>query len=257
MLLDLKSIHFTRGDKVILNDVNWKMPRGTHWAVLGKNGSGKTSLLRIATGYEWATTGTVRVLGNQFGRVDIREVRKHIGWVTQSLFRDLPGAVPVREHVLSGKFSSYGLWDKVNPRDERRALELMRQQGLENLAEKPFSLLSQGEKQRTLLARALMADSKLLIFDEPCTGLDPSAREIFLTRLETLARSSDAAGQILVTHHIEEITPHFTHALILKDGKVLASGRTDDVLTAEILAEAFDLNAQVERHNQRFWLKVG
>ena len=256
MILDLTAIDFIRGKNVILNAVNWRMPKGTHWAVLGKNGSGKTSLLRVATGYEWATAGTVRVLGDQFGQVDIREVRKKIGWVTQSLFRDLPGAIPVREQVLSGKFSSYGLWDRVTPDDERRAGELMEQLGIDRLAEKPFAPLSQGEKQRTLLARALMAESRLLIFDEPCTGLDPSARESLLARLESLAQSPDSPGQILVTHHIEEITPHFTHALILKDGQVLASGPTDDVLTSDVLSEAFDLRAQVERHNNRFWLKV-
>ncbi len=252
-IVALKEISLFRGHQTILDNISWTIKKGEHWAVVGANGAGKTSLLRIVAGYLWPSKGEVMVLGRRYGKSDLRELRRHIGWISQELLAEIPPTQRVINAVISGKYASFGLWVEPEKEDYKRAILLLERLDILQLAQRPFSTLSQGEKQRTLLARALMAKPDLLVLDEPLSGLDLTTREQFLFDLERIAPS---ATVILVTHHIEEITPLFTHVLLLKEGHVLAQGGKEEVLTNNLLSQTFDLNIYVQRRFGRFWITI-
>jgi iron complex transport system ATP-binding protein len=255
-IVELSKIVVVRGGTTILSDISWQIEQGQHWAVLGANGSGKTTLLKVVTGYEWPTDGVVTVLRQQYGRCNLSELRKAIGWVSSSIEQRMPQRDSALEIVVSGFYASLGLYREPTVEEWDRARTALLAVGGRAYEGRPFGLLSQGEQQRVLIARALVNRPELLILDEPCAGLDPAAREEFLLDLGRLACSPDAPGILLVTHHIEEIGPWIDHILVLKNGRTLAYGRTEAVLSGQVLGEAFGCECAVERLDQRYRLRV-
>jgi iron complex transport system ATP-binding protein len=241
---------------VILDGISWRVLPGEHWVILGANGSGKTSLLSALTGYLTPSSGRISVLNRDYGRSDWRELRKEIGLVSSSIRQLMANDEPAVETVISGKYAMIDFWGKASPEDHRQARKILREIECEYLAERPWLVLSQGERQRVLIGRALMAKPRLLILDEPCAGLDPAAREQFLSFLHRLGRAKNSPTLVLVTHHVEEIMPGFSHMLILKSGKVLASGKTEDHLTGKMLSEAFETPICMRKTNGRFSISV-
>jgi len=250
-ILDVSRLRIERGQTVILDDISWRVGRGQHWVILGPNGCGKTSLLRSITGYFPPTNGDVSVLGRTYGECDWRDLRLQIGIVTSALQASIPPAEPAIETVISGKYAQLDLWMKTTRADKAAALKLLRFIGAARLARREWLCLSQGERQRVLIARALMAKPRLLILDEPCASLDPVAREHFLAFIEKLARRRASPALVLVTHHVGEITPAFTHALLLREGKVLAQGPIAATLTSRALTQAFGVPMRLVRKGRR------
>jgi iron complex transport system ATP-binding protein len=258
-VIRMESVSCRRGDTTILNDLNWTVEPGQHWAIIGSNGAGKTTLLNIVNGYTWPTTGTVEVLGETFGRVNMSELRTRIGWVSSSMTEHVYQSRPEEralDVVISGKYASIGIWTDKSVDDDEQALEILEMFQCAHLADQPFHILSQGEKQRILIARAWMAKPELLILDEPCTGLDIKARETLLRTIESLYRQNHGPTLLYVTHHPEEVLPLFSHALVLKQGKVLASGEKGHVLTSALLSKAFDVEVDVAWQANRPWVHV-
>lgn len=257
-ILEVNHLRVARGKTTILDDVNWSVRPGEHWVILGANGSGKTSMLKALTGYLSPTAGGLTLLGRRYGTCDWRDLRLKIGVVMSAFSASIPPAEPAVDTVVSGKFAQLDLWHRGTRADRTVALRLLRSSGLGELAHREWLYLSQGERQRVLIARALMARPELLILDEPCAGLDPVARENFLRFIEGLARKSGrrSPALVLVTHHVEEITPAFTHALLLREGRVLAAGPRNDVLTSENLAATFGAPLRLARAGERYRLDV-
>ena len=255
-ILEVTHLRIHRSGTVILDDISWRIERGQHWVIIGANGSGKTSLLSALTGYFMPTAGEIVVLGHRFGHADWRELRQHIGLVSSSIRQMMADTEPALETVVSGKFAMIDFWGRITRADRARALQLLRQTECVQLAERPWMVLSQGERQRVLIGRALMANPRLLILDEPCAGLDPAAREHFLQFLQRLGSRRDAPTLVLVTHHVEEIMPVFSHVLILESGRVLASGKKSSVLTARNLSRAFHAEIRLKQEAGRHTLTV-
>ena len=239
LVLEVRGLRVTRGRNTILDGINWRVEHGQHWVILGANGSGKTSLLSALTAYLTPSAGTVEVLGAAYGRTDWRELRKHVGLVSSSIRQMIGDEATALEVVVSGKEATLNFWGKLRPADRARGLALLRQVEGGKLAERPWAVLSQGERQRVLIARALMAQPPLLILDEPCAGLDPVARGRFVRFLDRLGRKRGAPALVLVTHHVEEIAPVFTHALLLRAGRVTAAGPIRATLTTAGLERVF------------------
>ncbi|MDQ8736684.1 ABC transporter ATP-binding protein [Paenibacillus sp. LHD-38] len=256
MIIDIQNVSWDRSDKHILRNINWQVKDGEHWCLLGLNGSGKTTLLNMINGYIWPTEGRMSVLGNPFGEFDLRELRKMIGWVSTSLQQKLYGSETAIKIVLSGKFATIGLYDQTDAEDNERAEELMRSLGCTALINRTYDTLSQGERQRVLIARALMASPKLLILDEPCTGLDVFSREQLLQMIAAVANEKHAPTIIYVTHHVEEILPCFTKTLLIKEGQVFAANDTTDVLTSELMSDFFSVPVEIKKRDGRNWLSV-
>ncbi|WP_270171351.1 ABC transporter ATP-binding protein [Paenibacillus sp. SYP-B4298] len=254
-MIYLNDLYLRREERVILDGVTIQMNPGEHWVILGKNGSGKTTLLEMMTGYMFPSSGTVEVLGNRYGQCDVREVRKQIGYISQSLIEKLALADRVWEVVATGAFAFLRFYQEIPQEVQERAYGLLQSMGIGHLAEQSLGTLSQGERKKALLARALMADPKLLILDEPCAGLDLFEREKLLKELNRLSQESMTA--VYVTHHIEEIIPLFTHVALIHEGKVAAAGPKREVLTDELLSQAYDVPIQVEWTYDRPWIKVG
>jgi iron complex transport system ATP-binding protein len=251
--LQLTNVGLVRGETVILDDINWTVSAGERWIVLGANGSGKTSLIRIASLYLHPSTGDVDVLGQRLGRVDVRRHRRRIG-VASSSFADLlrPGLTAM-EIVMTAKNAALEpWWHEYDENDRARATELLDRFGCAALAEHAFSTLSSGERQRVQLARTLMTDPGLLLLDEPTAGLDLGGREDLVRRLSALAADPTTPATILVTHHVDEIPPGYDHVLMLRDGHVTARGPIDEVLTSTALSECFGIEVALERRRDRW-----
>jgi iron complex transport system ATP-binding protein len=243
-------------DAVILDAIDWTVARGDHWAILGANGSGKTSLLSTLTGYMPLTAGEISVLGETYGRTDWRDLRKRIGIVSSSVHQLMAGHENTLDTIISGRHAMIGMWGETAADERAQALRIMRQVEVAALRDRPWRVLSQGERQRVLIGRALMARPQLLILDEPCAGLDPVAREHFLQFIERLAHRRSAPTLVLVTHHVEELMPAFSHVLVLKGGRVLAAGAKAKVLTSATLSRAFDASVRLQRKRGRYSLAV-
>lgn len=254
-IFTLEKIHLRRNGKEILDGVDWRMGRGEHWAVIGANGSGKTTLLQIVGGVLFPTSGTATVLGRRFGSCDLFALRRRIGWVSSALLQRMPPAETARDIVISGLRATFGLVYEYTAADREKAAARLAQVGLGDRLEAEFGILSQGEQQKALFARCLMPEPELLILDEACSGLDLAARESFLRVVGDVV-AGGAAGVVMVTHHIEEIPPGITHALVLKEGRVLAAGPLEEALGSEVLSEAFGLRVTTERRGGRFWARV-
>jgi iron complex transport system ATP-binding protein len=255
-ILEISKLRIERGGTVILDGVNWRVARGQHWVILGANGSGKTSLLSALTGYLMPTSGEIFLLGKIYGQSDWRELRKQIGIVSSSVRQMMADDEPALETVASGKYAMIDFWGQVSRAEKSQALKLLRQVECEYLAERPWRVLSQGERQRVLIGRALMARPRVLILDEPCAGLDPAAREHFLQFIQRLGAQENSPTLVLVTHHVEEIMPVFSHLLVLKNGKVLAAGKKSAVLYSKNLSDAFTTRIKLQQTENRYALKV-
>jgi len=252
-VLFLNNVSFIRDGSIILHEISLCIRPGEHWAIIGQNGSGKTSLISIINGYHRPSEGKAEVLGRRFGSADLRELRKHIGECSSEIKDMIHEWESVREIVLSGRFGSIGLYERPSPEHQERADELLEFFGLSQIQDRSFRTLSSGEQQKTVIARSLMPEPELLVLDEPCAGLDPKAREELLGALQNLCSMNGCPTLIYITHHIEEIIPAVTHALALRKGEVIAKGTRKDVLTGEVLSRTFDMGMDVLERDGRLW----
>jgi iron complex transport system ATP-binding protein len=253
VVIDVDRVSVTRGGADLLHDVSWRVELDERWVVLGPNGAGKTTLLNLASGRLHPTRGTVRVLGERLGRVDLAELHPRVGLSTVALHDRIPPDEVVRDVVVTAAWGVVGRFREDYDRtDIARGLALLDQLGVAALAERPYGTLSEGERKRVQIARALMTDPELLLLDEPAAGLDLGGREDLVRRLAELAADPDAPALVLVTHHVEEIPPGFTHALLLREGSVVTQGLLDPTVTGENLTKTFGVGLRVTHADGRF-----
>ncbi|MET8974187.1 ATP-binding cassette domain-containing protein [Streptomyces sp. NPDC004539] len=253
LVLHAEDTHVVRDGRPILQEVTLRVRAGEHWALLGANGAGKSTLLGLLGARVHPTHGTVDVLGSRLGRVDVRDLRSYVGHVDPR--HPLHDPLTVHEVILTGVTNSVAplpRW-RPTPQQRERAAELAGTLGLAALGDARWPTLSQGQRGRTLIARALMPSPRLLLLDEPATGLDLPGREQLIGALGTLAEEHPALATVLVTHHLEELPPHTTHALLLRDGRTLAQGPAPEVLTADLVGKCFDLPLTLDRHDDGRW----
>lgn len=252
MTIVLENVSLKRNGQWILKDINWNVQKGEHWVLFGLNGAGKTALLNLLNGYYFPTTGRVTILDKEFGKVDIGEhVRKKIGLVSSSLQEKFYRTDSAFEIVLSGAFTSIGLYEKPTDEMRQKAISILNQLGCIEYADREYETLSQGERQRILIARALMNDPEILILDEPTNGLDFIARERLLETVEKIATAQLGPNLLYVTHHVEEILPVFEKTLLLKKGKVFSTGKTVEMISEEVLSQFLEMDVNVTWNNDR------
>ncbi|MDW3846434.1 ABC transporter ATP-binding protein [Micromonospora sp. BRA006-A] len=253
LVVSLDGVVVKRSGTALVHDVDWRVELDERWVVLGPNGAGKTTLLNLAAGRLHPTSGVAHVLGERIGRTDVNELRTRIGLSTATLAERIPAEERVVDVVVTAAWSVVGRWRESYDRtDVARAAALLRQLGVGHLTDRTYGTLSEGERKRVQIARALMTDPELLLLDEPAAGLDLGGREDLVARLAELAYDPDAPAMVLVTHHVEEIPPGFTHALLLREGAVVAQGLLADVLTADNLSKTFGLPLVVTRSGDRW-----
>ena len=256
-ILELSDISVRRGDRVILGPLNWQVLEGERWVILGPNGAGKTTLLQICSSLIHPTTGEINILGEKLGKVDVFELRTRIGLTSSALVEQLPPDELVMDVVLTAAYAMLGRWqEKYDLWDESRAMALLTALGVRELGERLFCSLSEGEKKRVQIARALMADPELLLLDEPASSLDLGGREDLLRRIESLSKDPLAPATVIVTHHIEEIPVGTTHALLLREGAVVAQGEVASVITDQNLTQAYGLAITVQTEGGRFFARA-
>jgi iron complex transport system ATP-binding protein len=256
-ILQLSDISVRRGDRVILGPLNWQVLEGQRWVILGPNGAGKTTLLQICSSLIHPTTGEIHILGEKLGRVDVFELRTRIGLTSSALVEQISPDELVMDVVLTAAYAMLGRWqEKYDLWDESRAMALLTALGVRELGERLFGSLSEGEKKRVQIARALMADPELLLLDEPASSLDLGGREDLLRRIESLSRDPLAPATVIVTHHIEEIPVGTTHALLLRDGVAVAQGEVASVITDQNLTQAYGLAITVQTEGGRFFARA-
>ena len=249
----MTGVDVVRGETYLLRGVDWTVEADHRWVVLGPNGAGKTTLLQLAAAQLHPTRGEVRLLGETLGAVDVFELRPRIGLTSAALAQRIAPSEKTGDIVVSAGYAVVGRWrERYDVHDLTRAGMLMQQWGVEQYANRPFGTLSEGERKRTQIARALMPDPELLLLDEPGAGLDLGGREDLVARLSDLARYHYAPAQVLVTHHVEEIPPGFTHGLLLREGRVVAAGLLTDVLTPDLLSVTFGLPLLLDRQGDRW-----
>jgi iron complex transport system ATP-binding protein len=253
-MISLQHLSLRREESLILDDVSLEVKEGENWVILGRNGSGKTTLLEIMTGYLFPSKGSVEVLGYKYGQCDLREVRKEIGYIGPSLMEKMSLEDPVWEIVATGAFAFLRFYETIPNAVREKAISMLEDMNLGNLALHPFGTLSQGERKKAMLARCLMADPKLLIMDEPCAGLDLYEREKMLAEVDKLRKRN--VSVVYVTHHVEEIVPLFTHVALIRDGKLAGSGPKEEVLTKEMILATYDIPVDVEWDSGRPWIKI-
>jgi iron complex transport system ATP-binding protein len=252
-VVGLRGVSVIRSGNLLLDRVDLRVAHGERWVLLGPNGSGKTTLMSVAASYLWPSRGSVSILGRAVGTVDVRELRKHIGIVSAALEARIPAQLTSMDVVVAGASGATApWWDRPTRTTRARAAELIDLVGCTALEDRRFELLSSGEKQRVQIARALMPDPVLLLLDEPAAGLDLGARETLGVLLARLNADPRLAAIVVATHHVEEIAPGTTHALLLRSGRVVASGIVDETVTGGALSEAFGLQLRVERIGTRF-----
>ena len=257
MILRLSAVSVRRGGRTILGPIDWSIKAGERWIVFGPNGSGKTTLVHVASTYLWPSSGTVEVLGETIGRVDARELRRQVGYAGAGLESAIDSGLSARDVVMTARHAALGpWWHDYTDADRARAAELLATIGIGDLTDRPFGLLSTGERRRVQIARALMPDPDLLILDEPASSLDLGAREALVRDLGRLAAAGTPQAIVLVTHHVEEVPRGFGHALVLAEGRAVAAGAIDEALTGATLTSAFGLPISLEHSDGRFraWL---
>jgi len=252
-LLSVHNLQVSRGNTRILSGITWRICEGEHWAILGANGSGKTALLSAIMAYLTPSYGEIRLLGRNYGSDDWPELRKVIGIVSSALTRQIPPDETALDTVLSGENAQIGYWNRRRSAHETKAKRCLAQMGVSRLAGRPWGVLSQGERQKVFIARALMTDPRLLILDEPCAGLDPVARVHFLQSMRRLASKKRGPAMILVTHHVEEIIPEISHVLVLQRGRSLAAGPVPHILKSSVLTEAFGSPIKITGYRTTGW----
>jgi iron complex transport system ATP-binding protein len=256
-ILDLSDVTVRRGERIILGPLNWQVLEGQRWVVLGPNGAGKTTLLQICSSLIHPTTGQIKILGEQLGKVDVFELRTRIGLTSSALVEYISPDELVMDVVLTAAYAMLGRWqEKYDLWDESRAMALLTALGVRELGERLFGSLSEGEKKRVQIARALMADPELLLLDEPASSLDLGGREDLLKRIATFASDLLAPATVIVTHHIEEIPTGTTHALLLREGAVIAQGDVGSVITDSNLTMAYGLPITVTAEGGRFFARA-
>jgi len=255
-VLAMQGVSVTRGHRQILGPLDFQIRSGERWVILGPNGAGKSTLLNILATRVFPTAGTVKILDQEMGKVDLFELRTRIGICASLLAEDIPDDELVRDVVLTAAYAVLGRWNEIYDLwDESRAVALLTTFGVREMADRRYYTLSDGEKKRVQIARALMADPELLLLDEPTAGLDLGGREDLLRRFATFSTDPLAPASIVVTHHIEEIPVGTTHALILKDGGIAVSGPIADVITTEHMSAVFGVNILVSAENGRFFAR--
>lgn len=246
-VVDLAGVRVRRGQRWLLDGIDLQVGTRDRWVVIGPNGAGKTTVLSIIAARLFPTSGTVRILGEELGAVDVGDLRAQIGWASSALIGQIPSEESVRDVVLTGAYAYTGRWrEDYETSDLRRAQQLMWAWGVDHLADRTFGSLSEGERKRTMIARALMPDPELLLLDEPGAGLDLGGREDLVRRLRLLATDTTAPAIIMVTHHVEEIPPGFTHAMVISQGRCVAAGSIGEVVTSEVLSSAFGMPIDVD-----------
>ncbi|HKS00790.1 MAG TPA: ABC transporter ATP-binding protein [Arthrobacter sp.] len=252
-VLEMAAVSVVRGAKTLLSKVDWQVREGERWVILGPNGAGKTTLLQIAAARLHPTSGVAGILDESLGKVDVFELRPRIGLSSAALATQIPEYENVLNVVVTAAYGVTGRWrEGYEKDDERRAFALLNDWGMGPLLNRKFSTLSEGERKRVQIARALMTDPELLLLDEPAAGLDLGGREDLVHRLSQLAMDEDAPAIVLVTHHLEEVPPGFTHAMLMRDGEVVAAGPVDEVLTSGNLSETFGLPLDVSVNAGRY-----
>jgi iron complex transport system ATP-binding protein len=255
-VLQFSAVTVRRGRKALVDRIDWTVEIDERWAILGPNGAGKTTLLQIAAAILHPTSGEAYILGERLGRVDVFELRPRIGFASAALAQRIPSDERVVDVVVSAGYSVLGRWREAYGRlDVRRANRLLDRLGVGDLSERIYGTLSEGERKRVQIARALMTDPELLLLDEPAAGMDLGGREDLLRRLGRLAVDPDAATSVLVTHHVEEIPSGITHVMLLRAGRVVAAGSAETVLTGVHLSAAFDLPLDVSHQNGRWFAR--
>jgi iron complex transport system ATP-binding protein len=255
-LVEIKDLSVYRGSRRILHKINWSIMPGEHWIILGANGSGKTSLLAALTGYLFPSSGEIQVLGETFGESDWRELRRHVGIVSSAIRDRIDECELAIDAVISGKEAVINSWKSGTSSERREAAAILKLVECWHLRRQSWGTLSQGERQRILIGRAMMARPKILILDEACAGLDPVARENFLHFLQRLTKIAAPPTLLFVTHHLEEITPIFSHTLMLRSGEVLASGPLKSCITSSLLTRMFDSPIKVQKRAGKYTLSM-
>lgn len=250
----MENISLRREENQILHDVHLRIEPGEHWVILGRNGSGKTTLLEMMNGYVFPSSGRIEVLGNEYGHCDVREVRKEIGYISQTLIEKLTLRDPVWEVVATGVYAFLRFYQTIPDEVKTKAMHLLDEMGFARLANQPLGTLSQGERKKVMLARSLMAEPKLLIMDEPCAGLDLYEREKMLIEIDRLRQRNMTV--VYVTHHVEEIVPLFTHVALIRDGRIAAAGSKHEILTEDTIKHTYDIPVEVQWHEDRPWIRV-
>jgi iron complex transport system ATP-binding protein len=256
-VLELRDVSVRRGERTILGPITFAIKPSERWVVLGPNGAGKSTLLQILATRIFPSQGSVHLLDKEMGRVDLSELRTRIGICGALISEDIPSSEKVRDVVLTAAYAVLGRWNEAYDLwDESRAVALLTTFGVRDLADRTYGTLSEGERKRVQISRALMADPELLLLDEPAAGLDLGGREDLLRRFSIFASDPTAPASILVTHHIEEIPAGTTHALLIKDGKIAVSGPIGDVITSEHISAIFEIPISVIREGERFFARA-
>ena len=253
----LRGVTVRREGVPVLDGIDWRVNRSERWVVLGPNGSGKTTMLSVAGARLWPTSGRVEVLGSELGRVDVRTLRPRVALVSGAVTRQLRADVTAREVVASGRYGALETWwHTYGAADWVKADALLAQGGVRGIADRSFGVISEGERQQVLLARALMSDPELVLLDEPFAGLDLGARERLLMRLRALASDNGSPPVVLVTHHCEEIPPGFTHGGLMRAGRLIAAGPLRDVITSQHVSACFEVAVAVGCNDERWWSRA-
>ena len=257
LVIDVADVTLRRGHSLLVNHVSWSVNDDERWVVIGPNGAGKTTLMQIVAARLFPTSGQVTLLGERLGGVDVFEVRPRIGFCSAALDEQIPPEEKVRDVVVSAAYAVFGRWrEAYSDVDYGRAEELMRYLRVDRMADRCFGTLSAGEKQRAQIARALMTDPELLVLDEPAAGLDLAGRELLLATLSELALDPASPTFVMVTHHVEEIPDGITHAMLMKQGGVVAKGPLAEVMTSAALSRTFDLPLRIDAVDGRWYAQA-
>lgn len=256
-VIDLNNVTVIRDGKAILNNVDWRVEPDQRWVIIGPNGAGKTTLLRVAAAQIHPTHGQAVILGERLGEINVFELRTRIGFASTALAAHIPNSETVLNAVMTASYAVTGRWhEKYEDIDERRARRVLTEWQLDQFADRAFGTLSDGERKRTQIARAVMPDPELLLLDEPVASLDMAAREQTIKIISAYASAPDAPAMVMVTHHLEEIPAGFTHALIINQGQVFASGEIHQTITTEKISEAFGYGLKIEFSEGRFRVRA-
>lgn len=256
LLIDFRDVSFIRGGRELIKDINWQVELDERWVIIGPNGAGKTTLVRMAGAEEFPSTGVAHVLGERIGKTDMRDLRAMIGVSTSALANRIPADEKVGDLVISAGYAVLGRWmEEYDDMDLEQAAETLEQVGAMHLIDRTWGTLSEGERKRVLIARAIMINPELLILDEPGAGMDLGGREDLVAYLGDLALDPDAPATVMITHHVEEIPYGFTHAMLLDEGEVVAQGLLEDVLTSENLSRTFHQPIQLDRIDGRYFAR--
>lgn len=252
-VIELSDVTVRRGRSLLLDRVSWVVEEDERWVILGPNGAGKTTLLQLAAAQMHPTSGTVDVLGGRLGRVDVAEIRARVGITSAALAGRIPNDELVRDVIVTASYGVYGRWnEQYDELDHERAESLLVEIGITHLADRTFGTLSEGERKRVQIARALMADPELLLLDEPAAGLDLGGREDLVSTLSSLALDPDSPATVLVSHHVEEIPPGFSHVLMVRRGTIVAQGLLESTMTEQNLSATFAMPLTLERADDRY-----